>query len=48
MEGIRGDVDLQGIIPRMFDSLFEKISVADPDIEFTVKCSYLEIYMEKI
>ena len=32
----------------MFDRLFEDIGVADPDIEFTVKCSYLEIYMEKI
>jgi kinesin family member 5 len=48
MEGIRGDADLQGIIPRMFDRLFEAIAEADPDIEFTVKCSYLEIYMEKI
>lgn len=32
----------------MFDHLFELISQADGDIEFTVRCSYLEIYMEKI
>ena len=48
MEGVRGDPDLQGIIPRMFDYLFSMISQADTDIEFTIKCSYLEIYMEKI
>lgn len=48
MEGVRGDPDLAGIIPRMFDYLFNCISEADPDIEFTIKCSYLEIYMEKI
>lgn len=32
----------------MFDNLFELIANADKDIEFTIKCSYLEIYMEKI
>jgi len=48
MEGIRGDVELAGIIPRMFDHLFACISEADADIEFNIKCSYLEIYMEKI
>ena len=48
MEGVRGDIELAGIIPRMFDHLFKCISEADPDIEFSIKCSYLEIYMEKI
>ena len=48
MEGIRGDPELAGIIPRMFDNLFAQIQDADPDIEFQIKCSYLEIYMEKI
>ena len=48
MEGKRGDTDLCGIIPRMFDHLFDLISKADADIEFSIKCSYLEIYMEKI
>jgi kinesin family protein 5 len=48
MEGIRGDDELAGIIPRMFDNLFLLISQADPDIEFSIKCSYMEIYMEKI
>lgn len=48
MEGVRGDEELAGIIPRMFDDLFKRISEADQDIEFNIKCSYLEIYMEKI
>lgn len=48
MEGIRGNDELQGVIPRMFDFLFDLISKSDKDIEFTIKCSYLEIYMEKI
>jgi len=42
------DEETKGLIPRMFDAIFFKISQADPDIEFTVKVSYLEIYMEKI
>lgn len=42
------DEESKGLIPRMFDKIFLKISEADPDIEFTVKVSYLEIYMEKI
>lgn len=38
----------KGLIPRMFDYLFEKIAEADEDTEFSVKVSYLEIYREKV
>ena len=38
----------QGIIPRMVKTVFEKIENASEDIEFTVKISMVEIYMEKI
>lgn len=38
----------QGIIPRMVKTVFEKIENASEDIEFTVKISMIEIYMEKI
>jgi kinesin family protein 5 len=48
MEGVKGDPHLMGIIPRMFNFLFGCIKEADPDVEFQIKCSYLEIYMEKI
>ena len=49
MEGAGLDNEqLLGIIPRMFERLFDRISKADANIEFSIKCSYLEIYMEKI
>ena len=32
----------------MFTYLFDKIEAADADIEFNIKCSFLEIYMERI
>ena len=42
------DPDTKGLIPRMFEYIFQKVAEADPAIEFNIKCSYLEIYMEKI
>lgn len=42
------DKDMKGMIPRMFERLFELIEEADEEVEFTVKVSFLEIYMEKI
>jgi kinesin family protein 5 len=42
------DPDKQGIIPRMVKTVFDKIENASEDIEFTVKISMIEIYMEKI
>lgn len=42
------DEETKGLIPRMFDRIFQKISDADEEMEFTVKVSYLEIYMERI
>ena len=42
------DETTKGLIPRMFQYLFDKISSSDPKIEFSIKCSYLEIYMERI
>ncbi len=37
-----------GIIPRMVRNIFDYISQANEDLEFTVKVSFIEIYMEKI
>lgn len=39
---------MKGIIPRMMDALFANIINANQNIEFTVKCSFIEIYKEKI
>ena len=42
------DIELQGIIPRMVRTVFNRIENADENIEFTVKVSMCEIYNEKI
>ncbi|CAK3745884.1 Kinesin heavy chain [Lecanosticta acicola] len=39
---------LKGIIPRIVEQIFSSIINSDGSIEFTVKVSYMEIYMEKI
>ena len=38
----------KGIIPRIVEQIFASILRSDGSIEFTVKVSYMEIYMEKI
>ncbi|KAH9825974.1 Kinesin heavy chain [Teratosphaeria destructans] len=38
----------KGIIPRIVEQIFTSIARADASIEFMVKVSYMEIYMEKI
>jgi kinesin family member 5 len=42
------DLEMQGVIPRMVKTVFSKIENASEDIEFTVKLSMVEIYLEKI
>jgi kinesin family protein 5 len=42
------DQQLKGIIPRMVNTVFEAISATPDHIEFTVRVSIVEIYMEKI
>mmetsp|Transcript_43968 Transcript_43968/g.71532 ORF Transcript_43968/g.71532 Transcript_43968/m.71532 type:complete len:897 (+) Transcript_43968:81-2771(+) len=42
------DVNLKGIIPRMVSTIFQGVQKAAQSIEFFVKCSYVEIYLEKI
>lgn len=42
------DPELKGLIPRMMEGLFEKIQAFDESFEFAIKCSYIEIYNEKI
>ena len=39
---------MQGVIPRMVRTVFNRIETASENIEFTVKISMIEIYMEKI
>lgn len=49
MMGKIGDPELMGIIPRMVNQVFTHFFNSNlDDIEFTVKVSIIEIYMEKI
>ena len=42
------DIKHQGIVPRMVRTLFNKIENSSETIEFTVKVSMMEIYLERI
>ncbi|KAL1922388.1 uncharacterized protein VTP21DRAFT_9927 [Calcarisporiella thermophila] len=42
------DDDLKGIIPRIVEQIFASIMSSPPTMEYTVKVSYMEIYMERI
>lgn len=42
------DQNTMGIIPRMISTVFDKIETADENVEFSVKVSYCELYLEKI
>uniref|UniRef100_A0A914XJA2 Kinesin-like protein n=1 Tax=Plectus sambesii TaxID=2011161 RepID=A0A914XJA2_9BILA len=48
MEGVMGDTDKQGIIPRIISDIFTHIYNMDENLEFHIKVSYFEIYMERI
>eukprot|EP01038_Epipyxis_sp_PR26KG_P007193 gene7193-9811_t len=48
MEGDIHSPTGKGIIPRTVDALFDGVSQADENIEFTIRISYVEIYLEKI
>ncbi|ORX39658.1 putative kinesin [Kockovaella imperatae] len=40
--------EMRGLIPRIVEQIFASIMSADVTIEYTVKVSYMEIYMERI
>jgi hypothetical protein len=42
------DQQMKGIIPRMIETIFTFVEEASETMEFLVKVSYIEIYMEKI
>lgn len=51
MMGPNSNIDnpeLKGVIPRIVDRIFQMILNSSADIEYTVKVSYMEIYMERI
>ncbi|XP_057708940.1 kinesin heavy chain-like isoform X1 [Corythoichthys intestinalis] len=48
MEGQLHDTRLMGIIPRIASDIFEHIYSMDENLEFHIKVSYFEIYLDKI
>lgn len=48
MEGVIGDPNKQGIIPRIVMDIFNHIYGMEENLEFHIKVSYFEIYMDKI
>ena len=47
MQGPVGVPDLKGVIPNAITHVFEAIT-ASKDVQFLVRCQYLEIYNEEI
>uniref|UniRef100_A0A671NCM0 Kinesin-like protein n=1 Tax=Sinocyclocheilus anshuiensis TaxID=1608454 RepID=A0A671NCM0_9TELE len=48
MEGNLHDTDAMGIIPRIVQDIFNYIYSMDENLEFHIKVSYYEIYLDKI
>jgi len=48
MEGKPDSEETRGLIPRAVKALFDGVASADPSIEFLIKVSFVELYMEKI
>ena len=48
MEGNVNDNDLKGIMPRTFEYIFEKVKQAPKNVEYLVRCSFLEIYLNEV
>ena len=48
MTGVIDHPELEGITPRIAKLIFDKIEQQDENLEFAVKVSMLEIYMERV
>ena len=42
------DMEMKGVVPRVVMNIFDHVEQADENLEFVVKVSFLEIYMERI
>jgi kinesin family protein 5 len=42
------DKDQKGITPRITEQIFEEIIHSSSNVEYMVKCSFMEIYQERI
>lgn len=48
LTGYCDDPEYKGLIPRIVEAIFSMVEQADENIEFSIKVSYIEIYLEKI
>ena len=48
MEGVINDPTMQGIIPRIVNDIFNHIYSMEENLEFHIKVSYFEIYLDKV
>ncbi|XP_076361911.1 kinesin heavy chain-like isoform X2 [Tachypleus tridentatus] len=48
MEGVLDDPIKQGVIPRIINDIFNYIYSMDENVEFHIKVSYFEIYLDKV
>ncbi|XP_060949586.1 kinesin-1 heavy chain-like [Limanda limanda] len=48
MEGRLHDTDMMGVIPRIVHDIFNYIYSMDQNLEFHIKVSYFEVYLDKI
>jgi kinesin family protein 5 len=48
MQGELESDKMRGLVPRMVDAIFDSIMDADENLEFVIKVSYVEIYLERI
>ncbi|CAF0978709.1 unnamed protein product [Adineta steineri] len=48
MEGVMSSEGQQGIIPRIVQDIFNHIYTLDANLQFQIKVSYFEIYLDKI
>ena len=48
MEGVVGDEQLRGVIPRMVTTIFSGIESAATTVEFALRISMIEVYQERI
>uniref|UniRef100_A0A061S1E0 Kinesin-like protein n=3 Tax=Tetraselmis sp. GSL018 TaxID=582737 RepID=A0A061S1E0_9CHLO len=48
MEGVQGDEERKGIIPRAVEHLFDEVQRCSDNEEVTISASFVEIYLEKI
>ena len=48
MEGLMNSNEHQGIIPRIIQDIFNHIYTLDANLQFQLKISYFEIYLDKI